>query len=1060
MLQGTAALGALALASNAYAQDRPTGVENTPGIVIRNDLNPNALPPTGVLDPVDITGVGQVITDAGGGSVGVCTGTLINPRTVIFAAHCVNDAPAASYGSATGGTAMSVGFKMDNRPALISWLGDPNRSSNAANALYNVEQVWYDPRSTTPSANSFLEGDVALATLDAPATGIPTWTMLFSPLTEETHAVITGYGNRGVGTTGEAGIDFRRRVAENMISVLGSLDDRDDWLFGPAPASNPQSLYMTDFDSPAGEAAYNSAAGRYDFDVFDGPALPREGITAGGDSGGPLIADQAFNKSVVVAVLSGGSRFFANQKFSTYGTHSFYQPLFLFWDAIVANNSYVYASAKPGYADWDDASHWVQDMDPNYGITVNGQLVNGLPDTPALGVSGSTVKFGSVCFLSDCTDLADDPEATPVPTGNGTAIYIPGGPGTTNFVPNNVVANPTTGVKARYYDVNLAAPGATSLGSNVTIDKLSVGGSHLLDVRNTGQLNVLTDFTQWSGWSNIDGLLRTREALIASGTLTGTGTIDPTYLTVGAATVSPGGVVAGTFTVKGDLILSSGATLAIDLGQSQWDRLIVQGDALNPGIAALGGTVAFTRGLMSTAPRDGQSFVFLTATGGVNGTFANVTSSSLGVLQPQVTYAANSVSVKLQAGSMARYVGKSSGIASVFASALDSLRGKNYTNLYNLYGAVDLMAPEQMASTLRGLNPAIMSESRALNQRQSSVMLNAVTDRLSMLGTGRNAGTINIVGTPDALGGLTSIDGGVTAARSSTVRSLLPGMTSIGNLPEKLSGFISGGFTNGSASYGVRGQTNGQQSWYVGMGLEMEVADYTTFGTAVGFSEGTSRPGAGDEADTRVSQISVYGSHRLGGGAYLAGLGMAEQTRTGLRRQASTGDLAYRLAGSADISRYAARAEAGVNLPVAQTLTLTPRVSFGYSSFAYTPFREGGGELALQIDRMSASTFDGRAGVQFAGQAKMGSWTFVPQLTADYVRTLAGDRGSMLVRFAAAPDAAMLLPLMNGDAAYGEVRGGFRLVNGPVEFGAGVESRLGRALYRDDRAVVDARFRF
>ena len=71
MLQGTAALGAIALANTAYAQERPTGAENTPGITIRNDLNPNTLPPTGVLDPVDITGVGQVTVDEGGGFVGL-----------------------------------------------------------------------------------------------------------------------------------------------------------------------------------------------------------------------------------------------------------------------------------------------------------------------------------------------------------------------------------------------------------------------------------------------------------------------------------------------------------------------------------------------------------------------------------------------------------------------------------------------------------------------------------------------------------------------------------------------------------------------------------------------------------------------------------------------------------------------------------------------------------------------------------------------------------------------------------------------------------------------------
>jgi len=35
--------------------------------------------------------MGLVVTGIGGGYIGLCTGTLINPRTVIFAAHCVNE---------------------------------------------------------------------------------------------------------------------------------------------------------------------------------------------------------------------------------------------------------------------------------------------------------------------------------------------------------------------------------------------------------------------------------------------------------------------------------------------------------------------------------------------------------------------------------------------------------------------------------------------------------------------------------------------------------------------------------------------------------------------------------------------------------------------------------------------------------------------------------------------------------------------------------------------------------------------------------------------------------
>ena len=57
-------------------------------------------------DPVNINGVGQMIVSTpsatGGVSLGLCTGTLINPCTVLFAAHCVNSRPATAYGSGSG----------------------------------------------------------------------------------------------------------------------------------------------------------------------------------------------------------------------------------------------------------------------------------------------------------------------------------------------------------------------------------------------------------------------------------------------------------------------------------------------------------------------------------------------------------------------------------------------------------------------------------------------------------------------------------------------------------------------------------------------------------------------------------------------------------------------------------------------------------------------------------------------------------------------------------------------------------------------------------------------
>lgn len=152
-----------------------------PEITINNNFTP-----THARDPVNINGIGQIVTDGGGGSVGLCTASLINPRA------------ASTYGVGWGGIAIAIGFETHTRAnaagqpdELINWLpgigaGPGQFQSNRAQQLYNIEQVFYNPASLaaascTSATSCFLDADIATAILDAPTRNVPTWTLPFSP---------------------------------------------------------------------------------------------------------------------------------------------------------------------------------------------------------------------------------------------------------------------------------------------------------------------------------------------------------------------------------------------------------------------------------------------------------------------------------------------------------------------------------------------------------------------------------------------------------------------------------------------------------------------------------------------------------------------------------------------------------------------------------------------------------------------------------------------------------------------------------------------------------------
>jgi len=482
-LTATASAAILALATS--------GANALPG---RDDISPG-----GNVDTSNVwAGVGMMYAEPGY----VCTGQLINARTVIFAAHCADTVANAGYGAEWGGLGMAFNFSVNALPGFQDWLSN-SYASNPSLGVYNVMQI----QTVNDGTFQFPGGDVAMATLDTPAIGLPTYGMLFSPLTESMPVNMVGYGRTGNGSSGDYyGIDWQRRAGTNMLDGLFSQDDFLAATFAVASGlwsgngfypESDQMLYHIDFDRPGrnandcargtvfiGPNDYTCTTGPFTSPItldgtsafmggdhinwFGGDATDQESGTAGGDSGSGLFVEMD-GQQLVTGVLSGGWTFTSPN--GGYGDLSYYNPLFLYQNWIVAFNPMVYASAVEGNGNWSDAAHWQQDLDPNYMILDSeGNLVNGLeagaPNSYLEAAYSTDGRWGTILD----TNLDDLPHYSTV------APQEPLGQGGSNA--NSGIARDNLGSAGINADNNLgtASIAATDKAASVQIQN-TLGGS-------------------------------------------------------------------------------------------------------------------------------------------------------------------------------------------------------------------------------------------------------------------------------------------------------------------------------------------------------------------------------------------------------------------------------------------------------------------------------------------------------------------------------------------------------------------------------------------------------
>ena len=467
--------------------------------------------------------------------------------------------------------------------------------------------------------------------------------------------------------------------------------------------------------------------------------------------------------------------------------------------------------------------------------------------------------------------------------------------------------------------------------------------------------------------NNPGASLTSAVAVGSAGTLIGHGTVIGTVANNG--TVAPGGTI-GTLSINGSYTQAPSATLAIELNPTASSTLAVSG---TPGKASLAGTLSLLLDAGSYAR--GTSYTVLTASGGVSGSFATVTSPNASLVFTPL-YEPDAVDVTL----------------SSFAYVTQNAGQQTWANAFN-------NAP--IGSPLATLGNAI-------GNLPASEQAQAIAQAASHATTATSAVTVT---------SMQAIQG-VLSGRAMGATPQLPGPQSAAADPAADASAPLGPFTmwtQGLGEFGtVQGDSNapGFSSSVGGIaaGLEAPVDVQTRVGVALGYISSsisvTDMPQNG-QLDAWVA--GVYAGRRVGGFLFDANLAAAYDRSTTMRVNSLTDGSTSN--GSAD--GYAVGLGAGVSHPLglAYRIVLEPRFGFDYDHDHQVGFTEGGGNFNdLQVapsdmdtlrttlgTRLSRGFVVGDGGEQLVPALSVGwghEWLDAePRLTEDGVTTLGVNPG-------------------------------------------------------------------